>query len=48
MIRESDVVIDQILMGTYARLAIESMALGKPVICYLREDLFEFNPTTSE
>lgn len=44
IINESDAVIDQILLGTYARLAIEAMALGKPVFCYLREDLYEYNP----
>ena len=44
IIKESDAVIDQILLGSYARLSIEAMALGKPVFCYLREDLFKFNP----
>ena len=31
-------------MGTYARLSIEAMALGKPVFCYLRKDLYKYNP----
>ncbi len=44
IIKESDGVIDQLLLGTYARLAIEAMALGKPVFCYLRKDLYKFNP----
>ncbi|EKE00971.1 MAG: hypothetical protein ACD_21C00250G0044 [uncultured bacterium] len=44
IIKESDGVIDQLLLGTYARLAIEAMALGKPVFCYLRQDLYKFNP----
>ena len=44
IISESDAVIDQILLGTYARLAIEAMALGKPVLCFLRDDLYEYNP----
>lgn len=44
IIKESDAVIDQLLLGTYARLAIEAMALGKPVFCYLRQDLYQFNP----
>lgn len=43
-IREADIVIDQVLVGAYARFAIESMALEKPVICYLRDDLFKKNP----
>lgn len=44
IIGEADAVIDQLLLGTYARLAIEAMALGKPVFCYLRSDLYQFNP----
>lgn len=32
-----DVVIDQILAGWYGGLGVEAMALGKPVIAYLRE-----------
>lgn len=44
IIKEADAVIDQLLLGTYARLAIEAMALGKPVFCYLRQDLYQFNP----
>ena len=44
IIQESDGVIDQLLLGTYARLAIEAMALGKSVFCYLRRDLYKFNP----
>lgn len=32
-----DVVIDQLLAGWYGALAVEVMALGKPVIVYLRE-----------
>lgn len=44
IIQESDGVIDQLLLGTYARLAIEAMSLGKPVFCYLRRDLYKFNP----
>jgi glycosyltransferase involved in cell wall biosynthesis len=43
-----DVVADQFLVGAYARLAIEAMALGKPVLCYLRPDLFKYNPIWRE
>jgi len=36
----ADLLIDQVLAGWYGGLAVELMALGKPVICYLRyEDL---------
>lgn len=35
---EADVVIDQLLAGWYGGLGVEGMALGKPVIAYLREE----------
>lgn len=47
-IKNADCVADQFLMGAYGRLAIESMALGKPVLCYLREDLFPLYPHWNE
>lgn len=47
-IKNADCVADQFLMGAYGRLAIESMALGKPIICYLREDLFQLYPHWNE
>jgi hypothetical protein len=34
-----DVVADQLIIGWYAMFAIEAMAMGKPVLCYLRDDL---------
>lgn len=37
--READLIIDQILCGSYGLLCVESMALGKPVITYIRDDL---------
>jgi len=41
----SDIVIDQLLAGWYGAFAVESMALGKPVICYLRENDLHLIPT---
>lgn len=41
ILAEADIVIDQLLYGTYGVFAIEAMALGKPVLCYIREDLRE-------
>lgn len=38
-IRAADVVVDQLLSGAYGVAAIEAMALGKPTIGYIREDL---------
>ena len=35
---KADVVVDQLRLGTYGVFAVESMALGKPVITYIRED----------
>jgi len=40
-INKSDLVIDQMLVGFYGLFAIESMALSKPVICYVREEYLE-------
>jgi len=36
MIHAADVVLDQLIVGWYAMLAMEGMALGKPVICHIR------------
>lgn len=38
LIAQADVVVDQLLIGWYGGLAVEAMAMGKPVLCYLRED----------
>jgi glycosyltransferase involved in cell wall biosynthesis len=34
-----DVVADQLIVGWYAMFAVEAMAMEKPVLCFLREDL---------
>ncbi len=38
---DADLVADQFVIGWYAMFAIEAMAMEKPVLCYLREDLVE-------
>ncbi|HZS12064.1 MAG TPA: glycosyltransferase [Nitrospirales bacterium] len=38
LVRDADVVVDQLLIGWYGAVSVEAMALGKPVLCYLRED----------
>jgi glycosyltransferase involved in cell wall biosynthesis len=38
-IRNCDVVADQLIIGWYAMFAIEAMAMGKPVLCFVRQDL---------
>jgi glycosyltransferase involved in cell wall biosynthesis len=35
--RSADLVIDQVLAGWYGGVAVEAMAMGKPVACYLRK-----------
>lgn len=40
-IKESDVVIDQLLIGWYGMAAVEAWVMRKPVICYIRTDLYE-------
>ena len=42
--QSADLVIDQILAGWYGGFAVEAMAMGKPVLCYLREEDFGFVP----
>lgn len=41
---EADLVIDQLLLGWYGGFAVEAMALGKPVICYIRQNDLGFLP----
>lgn len=40
----ADLVVDQLLAGWYGGMAVEAMALGKPVVCYLRHDDLRFLP----
>jgi glycosyltransferase involved in cell wall biosynthesis len=40
----ADLLVDQLLAGWYGGLAVELMALGKPVIAYLRPEDFRFVP----
>ena len=42
--KKADIVVDQLLIGWYGVLAIECMALGKPVMVYIREDLIDKFP----
>ncbi len=36
--------VDQVLLGWYGAVAVECMALGKPVICYIRDEDLHFLP----
>jgi glycosyltransferase involved in cell wall biosynthesis len=42
--QRADLLIDQLLIGWYGGLAVELMALGKPVICYIRQEDLKFIP----
>lgn len=42
--KKADVIIDQLIIGTYGVFALEAMALGKPVICYVSDDMVNTFP----
>jgi glycosyltransferase involved in cell wall biosynthesis len=37
-----DIFLDQFIIGGYGMAATEAMAMGKPVLCYLLDELYEF------
>jgi glycosyltransferase involved in cell wall biosynthesis len=41
---QADILVDQLLVGWYGGLAVEAMALGKPVVAYIRETDLGFVP----
>lgn len=41
VINSVDIIADQLIVGWYAMFALEGMASGKPVLCYLRDDLID-------
>ncbi len=42
--KTADIIVDQLFAGTYGVFAIESMALGKPVITYISDEMKERLP----
>lgn len=40
-IRRADIIADQCIIGWYGMFAVEGMSAGKPVLCYLRDDLVD-------
>ena len=44
----ADIIADQFLIGAYALFAVEAMALGKPVLCYLNERFARYHPEWAE
>lgn len=41
---QADICVDQVRLGSYGTFSVESMALGKPVLCYIRPDLIKNYP----
>lgn len=39
-VKDCDIFIDQLLTGTYGMASCEAMSMGKPVICYMMESVF--------
>jgi hypothetical protein len=39
LVAESDIFVDQLVLGDYGMAALEALALGKPVVCYLKPSL---------
>jgi glycosyltransferase involved in cell wall biosynthesis len=44
----ADLLVDQLRLGWYGTVAVEAMALGRPVLSYIREDEPEDNPFGAE
>jgi len=47
-IQQADLVVDQLLVGWYGGFAIETMAMGKPTICYIRQDWLDWTPMKND
>jgi glycosyltransferase involved in cell wall biosynthesis len=43
-VAQADVLVDQLLIGWYGGVAVEAMALGRPVLAYIREEEPDDNP----
>ncbi len=41
---QADIIVDQLTLGSHGVFACEGMALGKPVICYIHEDILPTYP----
>jgi len=44
IVRESDIVLDQFIIGSFGLVSLEAMALGKPALCYIRPSLVPLLP----
>lgn len=39
--KKADIIVDQLRLGDYGTFAVESMAMGKPVVCWVTDYLYE-------
>lgn len=44
MYQKADIILDQVLCGSYGLFSVEAMAMGKPVVTYVRDDLLPTFP----
>jgi len=44
VLRQSDIVLDQFVVGDYGLAAVESMASGKPTVCYIKPSILKEYP----
>ncbi|WP_026478013.1 glycosyltransferase family protein [Alkaliphilus transvaalensis] len=42
--KEADIIIDQVLCGSYGMLSVEAMAMGKVVVAFIRDDVKQHFP----
>ncbi|ULL19450.1 glycosyltransferase [Paenibacillus sp. H1-7] len=42
--KQADIIVDQLKLGSYGVLALEAMAMGKPVITYINEFMRDYYP----
>lgn len=43
--QQADIIMDQFIIGSYGVFALEGMALGKPVMTYIRDDIIDDFPS---
>lgn len=41
---DADIIVDQLLVGSFGLFAVECMGMGKPVLCHIREDIIKYHP----
>ena len=44
MVAECDIMIDELISGTYGLATCEAMAMGKPVVCYMKPAVMDRHP----